>query len=255
MSSPYMLRISSQKGGVGKTTVATNLASIIRLMGYKVLLIDGDFVNPSVGFHLGLEDINVGVRAVFKRKAKLENAVAIHDPTGLHVLAGEISNRSFEPGDAEQNYVANLLHGTSYNFVIVDTSPGYTPEALLRHYDESIIVTTPEMSACTSAIRLANIYDKMHLKHSLVINRVRNTRYEMHTREIEQMYGGEVAGVLPEDDIVPISIAEHIPAYVLNKKAKFSRAVLDTAHKYARRSEAEPEYKPKRGFWARLFGR
>ncbi|MGC8538210.1 MAG: hypothetical protein ACP5MZ_04525 [Candidatus Micrarchaeia archaeon] len=93
------------------------------------------------------------------------------------------------------------------------------------------------------------------MKHSLVINRIKNTRYEMHIREIEQMYGGEVMGFLPEDEIVPISIAEHIPAYVLNKKSKFSRAVLDTSHKYARRSEAEPEeYKPNHGFLGRLFG-
>ncbi|MGC8538211.1 MAG: ParA family protein [Candidatus Micrarchaeia archaeon] len=144
MGSPYMLRISSQKGGVGKTTIATNLASAIRLMGYKVLLIDGDFVNPSVGFQLGLEDINVGVRAVFRGRAKIPNAIAVHEPTGLHVLPGEITNRTFSPTDAEQNRIAEALHMTSYDFVIVDTSPGYTPEALLKHYDEAIIITSPE---------------------------------------------------------------------------------------------------------------
>ena len=50
---PYIIRISSQKGGVGKTTIAVNLGVILSLFKYKTLVVDCDAANPTVGFHWG----------------------------------------------------------------------------------------------------------------------------------------------------------------------------------------------------------
>ncbi|MGI0141741.1 MAG: AAA family ATPase [Candidatus Micrarchaeales archaeon] len=41
LKKPYILRISSEKGGVGKTTIAVNLAMRLHQNGYQTLLVDG----------------------------------------------------------------------------------------------------------------------------------------------------------------------------------------------------------------------
>ena len=91
------------------------------------------------------------------------------------------------------------------------------------------------MSAC----RLAARYEKAHLKHSLVVNMVRNARYELSYNEILDMYGGEINGLLYEDEAVPASIAAHIPAYVFKPRARFSRGVGELSRRYVSRSGAD----------------
>ncbi len=253
LSKPYIIRISSQKGGVGKTTVATNLAAAIRDMGYKVLLVDFDFTNPSVGFHMGLEDANSGVRAVLTKKTTIGHAAAVHEPTGLHILPGEVRGIVRQPKAAEINAFLSNAKKTNYNFILIDTAPGYDPDIMLTRFDEDIIVATPDVPACVSACRLSNKYDKAHLKHSLIVNKVRNARYELSYNEILDMYGGEISGLLYEDDAVPASIAAHIPTYVFRPRTRFSRAVGELSRRYASRAGAE--YKTE-GVYVRkgLFG-
>ncbi len=258
MAKPYVIPISSQKGGVGKTTIAVNLAIILQDLGYRTLLIDADFVNPSVGFHIGMEDVNVGFKDVITGKVALKHAVVIHGPTGLHVLPGKITRRPYLPTAAEVNKMTSELRNSSYAFVVTDTSPGFFIPEITKLADEALLLTTPEMSACASSIRLSEVYNQWHLKHSLVINRVRNKRYELHTSEIEEMYGDKAAGVLPEDDIVPESIAVHIPAVLLRKNNPFSRRMHAVSRFYATRQSVEEEVREDGGilgFLRRLFGR
>lgn len=236
MTKPYIIRVSSQKGGVGKTTIATNLASAIKDSGYKVLLVDFDFANPSVGFHMGLENVNSGVRSVLKKRSQIKQIAAVHAPTGVHVLPGEVKGELRLPKAEEINSFLSNAKRTNYDFVFIDTAPGYDSDILLSRFDEDIIVTTPDVPACVSACRLSAKYDKAHLKHSLVVNKVRNARYELSYNEILDMYGGEINGLLYEDEVVPASIAAHIPAYVFKPRARFSRDVGGLSRKYVSRA-------------------
>ena len=126
MAAPYMVRISSQKGGIGKTTMSANLAATLRLMGHRVLIVDADYVTPVVAFPLGLEEIDRGFKSVMLGRAKLTNSISIHAPTGLHVLWGEMVQKMFEPSASQITRFDQMLRGTSYNFIIVDTPPGFS---------------------------------------------------------------------------------------------------------------------------------
>ena len=218
----YVIRISSQKGGVGKTTIAVNIAAVLSALNYKVLLVDADYSNPSVGFHLGLEQASRGYIDAIKGKTNLKEIIVPHGPSGIHVLPGRLASRVKTPSAEEMVDLYRKLRELNYDFVLVDTAPGLLPDrdfADLKSFDESIIVTTPEMSSCTSAIRLAHVYDEIGLKHSLIANRIKNKKYEVSMQEIEESYEGTVTGMIPEDEVVPISIAEHIPAYLLNQRS------------------------------------
>jgi MinD-like ATPase involved in chromosome partitioning or flagellar assembly len=240
-----MVGVSSQKGGVGKTTVSVNLAAALKLLKNKVLLIDTDTTNPSIGFHLGLERANIGYRDVLYGTAELEDAIAIHAATGLHVLPGTVNTKHFSPSPGNIDKLGMKIKKGNYDFVIFDTAPGFLEEDLSKYYNEALILTTPEMSACTSSLRLAHRYDEIQVKHNLVVNRIRNRRYEISLGEIEEIYGRKIRGAIPEDEVVPISISEHIPAYITSPNSKFSISIKGVARKYA-----SGEYsRPTTAFW------
>jgi MinD-like ATPase involved in chromosome partitioning or flagellar assembly len=265
MSKPYSIIVSSQKGGVGKTTIAVNLATSMRQRGYKVLLVDCDYSNPCVGFHLGMEGANAGLRAVITGKAKLENTIALHNPTGLHVLINEITSKPFHPDSRQQQNLHEELEKSGYDFVILDMPPGFEDIAEVAAFccedsREALIVLTPEMSACTSAIRLGELYEKQRIMHHIVANRVKNKRYELGIDEIENAVGDDLLGILPEDENVPISIAQHIPIMLLKDRSDFSTAMNGLCKRISDRVGWEPRYEMRaysgKGFFSwlrRLF--
>ncbi|MDE1828002.1 MAG: AAA family ATPase [Candidatus Micrarchaeota archaeon] len=240
MAQPYTVRISSQKGGVGKTTISVNLAVALKRIGHKVLIVDADYVNPVVGFHLGLEEINRGFRSVMLGKAKLTNSVSIHSPTGLHVLGGEMTQKMFEPNQAQIRRFDNMLKGTAYDFIIIDTPPGFSTQNFFGYSNEAAIIITPDLQATASAMRLSQIFDRLHLKHNIVLNRVRSRRWELNVGEIEETYGSKVSAIFPEDDTVPMSIAAHIPAFLFNRRAPFSKGMERFSRGYSLRTEVRP---------------
>ncbi|MGC8776421.1 MAG: AAA family ATPase [Candidatus Micrarchaeia archaeon] len=251
---PYIMRISSQKGGVGKTTVAVNLAVSLQRRGYRTLLIDADTTNPSIGFHLGMTNVNVGLKDITKKEAQLKDYISIHGPSGLHTICGTIDSKPFTLSEENAKVIYSKIKSANYAFIIVDTQPGYTTEYIAKVYDEALLITTPEAPAVASIIRLAHSFDKLHLKHHLVINKLGMHRYELHPKEIEEAYEGKAIGILPEDEIVPMSIAEHIPAVMLSKRAKFSQAAMALAETYSAMSDVEPQERfVKVSFWNRLW--
>jgi MinD-like ATPase involved in chromosome partitioning or flagellar assembly len=238
MAEPFILRVSSQKGGVGKTSVSVNLSVILSLFNYRVLLVDADSVNPSVGFHLGLDQANIGYKDVVKGKAPLMNCLALHGPTGMRVLPGTISAYSFIPTELELKNFTTTLKQSKFDFVVLDTSPGFTTKEPLNLYNEALLVTTPDTPSCTSMIRMAHVYTEGGLQHNMVINKVTNKRYEFSIDEIEDMYEKKALAVLPMADIVPSSISSHIPAYLTTSRDPFSRSMKGLARRYTSRMGA-----------------
>lgn len=232
LGKPYIIGVSSQKGGVGKTTISVNLSVALKSFNYRVLLIDSDTANPCIGVHLGLEKANIGYRDVIYDKADINDAIAVHGATGLHILPGTISSKPFTPPLENIQKFGRKIESLNYDFVIFDIAPGFVEGDLSSYYNEALILTTPEMSACTSSLRLAHEYDQIKVKHNLVVNRIRNKKYEISIGEIEEIYEKKVLGEIPEDEVVPISISEHIPAYLVSPSSKFAVGIRGIARNY-----------------------
>ena len=65
MREPFILAVAGGKGGVGKTTVAVNLAAHMADRGLKILLVDADVDNPNDHVNLGLEPVKLRDITVF----------------------------------------------------------------------------------------------------------------------------------------------------------------------------------------------
>ena len=228
--STYAIRISSQKGGVGKTTISVNLACALSQLGYETLLYDADYSDPTVSLHLGLEDVNSGSYELVTGKVKdIQKAIVKYGPTGLSVIPAAMHRVVSMPTGPQIRRMTDRLLKLKYDFIIVDTPPATLYRETSGFYSKSLIITTPELSATISAVRMASLYGSYGMPHDLVINRYAGKRFELSVREIEETYGRRAQVALPEDVTVPESIAAHIPAYIFRRNSPFSRSIGDLA--------------------------
>lgn len=232
MAAPYSIRVSSQKGGVGKTTIAINMAIAFSMLKYKTLIIDADLANPNVAISLGITGVKCGLMEAILNKCSLKEAIRIYDPAGLYVLPCLPTNNPPVLTPKQTAETGRRLDSSGFDFVIIDTSPGILYNGILKFYSEVLIVSTPDTAAVNSSIRLAKHFDSIKLKNNFVINRYANKKNQLSISSIEDIYEKRAVAVLPEDEIVPNSLIERIPAFMLNKNAKFCVQLLDLVKSY-----------------------
>lgn len=123
------ISVSLSKGGVGKTTTSVNLSAGLALAGYKVLLVDTDTQGQSA-YNLGLKP-SAGLTEFLTGELSAEEAT-MEARKNLWLLAGGrslaglkriIDKKSFGAEWTLSEAIAQIDH--RYDFVIVDTSPGW----------------------------------------------------------------------------------------------------------------------------------
>jgi len=233
---PYIIRVSSTKGGVGKSAIAVNLAVSLQMYGYRTLIVDLDTINPSVGLYLGLANVSIGAEEAMKNQMDIRRIIVPHAATGLHVLPGILERRYTFPNKAQLDGFFQRLQGADYDFIVVDTQPGIPSAETSKYYDEALLITLPDEASCISAIKMLRQYGEERLKTSILVNRVANKSYELSIREIEDMCETKVTGYLPEDENVKVTIAEHIPLFLKNRNSPFSRHISTIGSIYTSRS-------------------
>ncbi|MDD5308884.1 MAG: P-loop NTPase [Deltaproteobacteria bacterium] len=174
---PRIISVTGGKGGVGKSSVAVNLALGLQALGGRILLLDGD---------LGLANADqlLGVRAastlwtVIRGEIALENAV-VETPYGISLLPAcsgreEMANLGGEAHTALVRGVRGLAG--RFDFVVVDTAAGIgtTAIGLASAGDTILDVTTPDPTAVRDAFSIAKVLSKGHgvRRIELVVNMV-----------------------------------------------------------------------------------
>jgi len=173
------LSITSGKGGVGKTSIVTNMGLNLASGGKKVLILDGDL-------GMGNVDIMFGFRSRKSIHDLLEGDCEIGDVLkevrpGLFVLpAGsgiyELQNLNQFQKRTLLDQVASL--GTQFDYMIVDTAPGIDDNVLYLNaaVSEIHVVVTPDPSSLADSYALIKVLNKFHkeTRFNIICNNVKD---------------------------------------------------------------------------------
>ena len=174
-----LVAVFNPKGGVGKTTIATNLAAVLVARGQRVLLVDADTVTGHVPVSLGMDGVPTVVDAW---RDELEGGpvltfdeqASVH-PTGLKVLPMSANPIHTDVLDPERVAAALNVARRSADFVIVDLHPSYSPlnRAIFDKADRILVPVTPDLPAIRAALKLCEVAEELGMRDrlSLIVNR------------------------------------------------------------------------------------
>jgi len=164
----HKLIVISGKGGVGKSTVAVNVASGLAAQGKKVGILDVDIHGPSIAKMLGIE----GQSLQASPDSPFPKPVQVNENLYAMTIASLISNPD-EPivwrGPLKMGAIRQFLQDISWpelDYLIVDSPPGTGDEPLsvvqlLKKVDGSLIVSTPQDIALLDARKTIKFSEKM----------------------------------------------------------------------------------------------
>lgn len=239
-----VIGVVSGKGGVGKTTVVSNLGiSLARDFNIKTVVVDCNVLTSNLGLHLGLIHVPITLHDIFINRLSLSKATYVHS-SGLHIIPSALSISE----KVDVTKLQDLVHGEleQYNTVILDSAPGLSQEALsvIQAVDNIIVVTNPELPAVTDAIKTIDIAEKFN-KHirGVVLNRVTGADYELTEDEIERICGYQIISKIPYDRRIPESVALKTPAVMSFPKSPAARELRRLGAYIAGREFKEKERK------------
>lgn len=172
--------VFNPKGGVGKTTVATNLASTLQLNhGQRVLLVDADTVTGHVTTSLGLEHVRTLADSWHDQAegGGAETLVEIAAPhtSGMFVAALTASPLNTEILDPQRVAEAISMSRRGFDFIVVDLHPSYSAlnQAIFQKADRILVPVTPDVPALRAAVMLRDVAVDFGIadRLALVVNR------------------------------------------------------------------------------------
>ncbi|MCX6773057.1 MAG: MinD/ParA family protein [Candidatus Micrarchaeota archaeon] len=222
-----IISVVSGKGGVGKSTLAVNIATLLSRAGASTVLIDADIYNPCVFFHLGLSPQSSGLQELLDGSATIEETLPIHPASGLRCISSSLHTY----GKIKIGRMHKLIDMLNYEYIIIDCPPGFSPliEEAVSSSNNVFVMMTPDMPSCTAALKLVT-FIRNHLKgremrFTYFLNRVSNSPYEIHPREVESLFHTRLASIIDEDLDVPKSIAAKTPLVLMSPQGRFSKTL------------------------------
>src|SRR3990172_1454574 len=243
-----LIAVASGKGGVGKTTVAVNLAIALQRLGFTVGLLDADVYGPNVPLMLGTEEAPtaLGERQIM--------------PVEVHGLK-MISMGLLSPGDKPLIWRGPMLHSVMQQFLrsvmwgeldylILDLPPGTGDVQLSLSQTVAltgaVIVTTPSMVALADVRKAMEMFRQVNVE---IIGVVENMSFFLcphcgksvdvfghgEGRRVAEAYGVPLLGGIEIDPRIRMGGDTGAPVALLGEDAPGARSIYAMARAVAAR--------------------
>lgn len=228
-----IITVASGKGGVGKTTIAANLALSLQRVGKRVVVIDCNLTTSHLGLMFGIYNYPVTLNNFLRDEARLESILYRHS-SGLNIVPASLNLRDLVDIEVD-DFKGSLKYAFSdYDFVILDSAPGLGREALmsLQTADEILFVATPTIPSLVDIVKCRSLVDSLGSGASVlgvVVNRVKNKAYEISAHDIRNFTGLPIVGIIPEDDSVIESTNRKSPLVTLSGDSPAAVAIYRIA--------------------------
>lgn len=214
-----VISVVSPKGGVGKTTVATNLAvGLARSARHSTVLVDLDIQFGDVASALNLDpeySLPDTLRGPASRDTMvLKTFLTLHE-TGLYVICGPKS-----PADADSVTGPEISHllrrlASEFQYVVVDTTPGLADHVLaaMDESDDLVLVTSMDVPGVRSLRKELDALTDLHMvpDNRYVVLNFTDLRSGLSVADVEATLGTSVDLTLPRSKATPASVNQGVP--------------------------------------------
>lgn len=180
------ISITSGKGGVGKSTIVSNLAATLAEQGKRVLILDGDLGMANIDIMFGLRTFH-SIQSVISGERDLvdiispvsENIALIPGGSGIYGLS--------RLNAFERQHLLDQVGALSgqYDYMLIDTAPGIDDNVLSLNTaaQEIMVVITPDPASITDGYALIKVLAQRHResRFGIITNLVRDEAEGMQT--------------------------------------------------------------------------
>lgn len=233
-----VITVFSAKGGLGKTTISTNLAIKLAEKNKKVALIDLDLQFGDVNIFMDIDSKETIADIVqdvdFTSIDSVRSYMTVH-PSGVHVISAPKSPEYADviTGDKIQSLLGLLR--SYYDYVIVDTATDFSDSTLSALEASSLIlfITGLDISILKNSKIAMEILESLGQKKKVrtIINRAIEIN-SISTADVQRIVDAPILSRIPSDYMMAVAALNRGQPFVESApKAKLSLAIADIADK------------------------
>lgn len=237
---PRVIAVTGAKGGVGKSTIAVNLAVILaRYAPGKVALVDcyTQFGDIATMFNVRPNRTLSELDPVAKELdiTMIQDYLTRH-PSGVDILVSSLEPLPLDAVSAE--CIENLLYVLKrmYRYIVVDVPPIlHAPTLrLLSHADTILLIANLfDLTTATDTKRFCTAAGESRIPREnigIVLNRVSKTN-QIHTKDMESLFESGILASIPNDGRLVSAVNQGVPITVTDGDSPFGRSMVELASK------------------------